>query len=179
MSRLGKLPVAILQGVQVKVEGQKVDVKGPKGTLARILPPEIKAEVKDGAVHLSPAGKTDNVGALWGLNRVLVANMVEGVSKGFRKDLEIVGVGYKAELKGKDLSIAVGYSSPKMYKATPGITFAVESQTKIIIEGPDKEKVGEVAAEIRKIRKPEPYKGKGIKYVGEYIRRKAGKVAGK
>ena len=179
MSRLGKIPVAVPQGVQVKVDGQKVDVKGAKGALSRVLPPEIKAEVKDGNVHFSPAKEGDNVSALWGLNRVLVANMIEGVSKGYRKELEIVGVGYKAELKGKDLSIAVGYSGPKVYKATPGITFTVENQTKIVIDGLDKEKVGEVAAEIRKIRKPEPYKGKGIKYLGEHIRRKAGKVAGK
>ena len=179
MSRLGKLPVAIPSGVQVKVDGQKIDVKGSKGTLSRVLPPEIKAEVKDNAVHFTPVLENENAGALWGLNRVLVDNMVTGVSKGYRKELEIVGVGYKAELKGKDLNILAGFSSPRLFKAVPGITFGVEGQTKISIEGIEKEKVGEVAAEIRKIRKPEPYKGKGIKYAGEHIRRKAGKVAGK
>jgi large subunit ribosomal protein L6 len=179
LSRLGKIPVAIPAGVQVKIEGQKIDVKGSKGSLSRTLPLEIKAEIKDTMIHFSPTREGDTVNAQWGLNRVLVSNMVTGVSKGYRKDLEIVGVGYKAELKGKDLSISAGFSSPCIFKAVPGITFGVENQTKISIEGIDKEKVGEVAAEIRMIRKPEPYKGKGIKYAGEYIRRKAGKVAGK
>jgi large subunit ribosomal protein L6 len=179
LSRLGKIPVAIPSGVQVKVNGLKIDVKGSKGALSRVLPPEIKAEVKDNEVHFTPALENENTGALWGLNRVLVDNMITGVSKGYRKELEIVGVGYKAELKGKDLNILAGYSSPRLFKAVPGITFGVEGQTKISIEGIEKDKVGEVAAEIRKIRKPEPYKGKGIKYVGEHIRRKAGKVAGK
>lgn len=179
MSRLGKKPVAVPQGVQVKIDGQKVEIKGVKGTLTRVLPNEIKAEVKDGAVHFSPTCEGENVKALWGLHRVLVSNMIVGVTKGYRKELDIIGVGYKAELKGKDLSIAVGYSGPKVFKATPGITYTVDNQTRIAIEGLDKEKVGEVAAEIRKIRKPEPYKGKGIKYTNEYIRRKAGKVAGK
>jgi large subunit ribosomal protein L6 len=179
LSRLGKIPVAIPAGVQVKIEGQKVEVKGSKGSLSRTLPLEIKAEVKDNMIHFSPTTEGDMVFALWGLNRVLVNNMVTGVSKGYRKELEIVGVGYKAELKGKDLSISAGFSSPSIFKAVPGITFGVENQTKIVIDGIDKEKVGKVAAEIRMIRKPEPYKGKGIKYAGEYIRRKAGKVAGK
>jgi large subunit ribosomal protein L6 len=179
LSRLGKIPVAIPAGVQVKVEGQRVDVKGAKGALTRTLPPEIKAEVKDGKVHFSPTMEGDQVKALWGLNRVLVANMITGVSQMYRKDLEIVGVGYKAELKGKDLQISSGYSRPIPVKAVKGITYAVDGQTKIIIEGCDKEMVGQVASEIRKIRPPEPYKGKGIKYAGEYIRRKAGKIAGK
>ncbi|MBN1130657.1 MAG: 50S ribosomal protein L6 [Chitinispirillaceae bacterium] len=179
MSRLGKLPVAIPSGVQVKVEGQKIEVKGSKGSAMRSIVPEIRAVIKEGAIHFSPAADGPNISALWGLSRVLVANMVTGVSQGYRKTLEIVGVGYKAELKGKDLSILAGYSSPRLFKAVPGITFGVENQTKITIDGFDKEKVGEIAAEIRKIRKPEPYKGKGIKYAGEHIRRKAGKVAGK
>lgn len=179
MSRLGKIPVAVPAGVQVKIDGQKVEIKGGKGTLSRVLPPEIKAEVKEGKVHFSPIGEGDNVKALWGLYRVLISNMIVGVSQGYRKELEIVGVGYKAELKGKDLQIAVGYSSPVPVKAPKGITFSVENQTKIIIDSIDKELVGQVASEIRKIRAPEPYKGKGIKYAGEHIRRKAGKVAGK
>jgi large subunit ribosomal protein L6 len=179
LSRLGRIPVAIPAGVQVKIDGQKIDIKSAKGALSRELPPEIKVEVKDNKIHISPAREGEMVSALWGLNRVLVDNMVVGVSQGYRKELEIVGVGYKVELKGKDLSILAGFSGPKLIKAVPGITFGVENQTKISIAGIDKEKVGEVAAKIRMIRKPEPYKGKGIKYVGEYIRRKAGKVAGK
>jgi large subunit ribosomal protein L6 len=179
LSRLGKIPVAIPAGVQVKIDGQKVEVKGGKGTLTRTLPSEIKVEVRDNKIFFIPVAEGDNVKSLWGLNRVLVDNMVVGVSKGYRKDLEIVGVGYKAELKGKDLQILAGYSSPRLFKAVQGITFGVENQTKISIEGIEKEKVGEVAAKIRIIRKPEPYKGKGIKYAGEHIRRKAGKVAGK
>lgn len=179
MSRLGKIPVVIPAGVQVKVEGQRVDVKGAKGALTRTLPPEIKAEVKDGKVHFTPTMEGDQVKALWGLNRVLVANMITGVSQGYRKDLDIVGVGYKAEQKGKDLQIAVGYSRLIPVKAPKGITLRVDNQTKVIIEGCDKEQVGQTAAEIRKIRPPEPYKGKGVKYSDEHIRRKAGKIAGK
>ena len=179
MSRLGKIPVAIPAGVQVRVDGQKVETKGSKGTLTRLLPPEIKAEVKEGKVHFSPTMDTENVKSLWGLNRVLVDNMIIGVSQGYRKVLEIVGVGYKAELKGKDLLISVGYSRPIPVKAPKGITFTMDGQTKIIIDSCDKELVGQTAAEIRKIRPPEPYKGKGVKYAGEHIRRKAGKIAGK
>lgn len=179
MSRLGKIPVAIPAGVQVTINGRNIEVKGSKGVLARELPAEVNAEADNNTIRFSPARDGENVKALWGLYRMLVANMVTGVSVGYRKELEIVGVGYKAELKGKDLSISVGYSKPMLYKSVPGITFAVENQTKIVIDGIDKEKVGEVAASIRKIRLPEPYKGKGIKYVGERIRRKAGKVAGK
>lgn len=179
MSRLGKIPVAVPAGVQVKIDGQRIEIKGSKGTVNRMLSPEVKAELKDGKVSFTPASTADNAKALWGLNRMLVENMIIGVSQGYRKELEIVGVGYKAELKGKDLMVYAGYSSPKLFKVGPGITFIVENQTKVIIDGIDKEKVGQTASEIRKIRKPEPYKGKGIKYVGEHIRRKAGKVAGK
>ena len=179
MSRLGKIPVIVPAGVQVKVEGQNIEIKGSKGTVHRSLPSIIKAEVRDGKVHFVPLGAGDNVKALWGLNRVLVDNMVTGVSVGYRKELEIVGVGYKAELKGKDLQVSAGYSKPILFKGRPGITYSVENQTKVIIEGIDKELVGQTASEIRKLRKPEPYKGKGIKYAGEHIRRKAGKIAGK
>ena len=179
MSRLGKIPVAVPAGVQVKIDGQRIEIKGSKGTVNRMLSPEVKAEIKDGKLHFSPVSTADNAKAMWGLNRMLVENMIIGVSQGYRKELEIVGVGYKAELKGKDLLVSAGYSSPKLFKVGPGITFTVENQTKVIIDGIDKEKVGQTASEIRKIRKPEPYKGKGIKYVGEHIRRKAGKVAGK
>jgi large subunit ribosomal protein L6 len=179
LSRLGKIPVAVPAGVQVKIDGQRIEIKGSKGTVNRMLSPEVKAEIKDGKLHFSPVSTADNAKAMWGLNRMLVENMIIGVSQGYRKELEIVGVGYKAELKGKDLLVSAGYSSPKLFKVGPGITFTVENQTKVIIDGIDKEKVGQTASEIRKIRKPEPYKGKGIKYVGEHIRRKAGKVAGK
>jgi large subunit ribosomal protein L6 len=179
LSRLGKIPVAIPAGVQAKLDGQRIEIKGAKGTLARVISPEIKVEIKDKTVLFTPAAQGDQVKALWGLNRMLIENMMIGVSQGYRKELEIVGVGYKAELKGKDLQIAAGYSKPTLFKSRPGISYAVEGQTKIIIEGADKESVGQTAAEIRMIRKPEPYKGKGIKYAGEHIRRKAGKVAGK
>jgi large subunit ribosomal protein L6 len=179
VSRLGKIPVDIPAGVQVKVDGQKIEVKGSKGTLTRQLHREIKAEVREGKVHFAPAAEGENVKALWGLNRVLVANMIVGVSKGYRKDLEIVGVGYKAELKGKDLQIAVGFSKPVLVKAEKGVTFSVSEPTKVGVDGCDKEIVGRVAAELRRIRPPEPYKGKGMKYAGEHIRRKAGKIAGK
>jgi len=171
--------VDIPAGVQVKVTDRKVEIKGAKGSASRELPSEIKAEVKDGKIYFTPEGDGVNVKALWGLNRMLVYNMTIGVSQGYRKELEIVGVGYKAEVKGKDLQVAAGYSRPVMFKGRTGVTYTVENQTKIIIEGIDKELVGQTASEIRKIRKPEPYKGKGIKYVGEHIRRKAGKIAGK
>jgi large subunit ribosomal protein L6 len=179
VSRLGKIPVTIPAGVQVKIEKGTISVKGGKGTMSRVLPPEVSAEVKDGAIVFGAAAEGERVSSLWGLSRMLVANMVEGVSRGYRRDLDIVGVGYKAELKGKDLQIAVGYSKPVLVRAPEGIKYSVENQTRIVIEGIDKELVGQTASEIRKIRKPEPYKGKGIRYVGEYIRRKAGKVAGK
>jgi large subunit ribosomal protein L6 len=179
VSRLGKIPVVIPAGVQVKIDGQTIEVKGSKGTLTRRIHPEIKVEVKDGKVHFTPVVERENVSSLWGLNRVLVDNMITGVSQGYRRELEIVGVGYKAELKGKDLQIAAGFSKPRAVKVPKGITFSVEGQTKIAVDGCDKELVGRVASELRKIRPPEPYKGKGLKYAGEHIRRKAGKIAGK
>jgi large subunit ribosomal protein L6 len=179
LSRIGKVPIQIPTGVQVKIDGQKVEIKGAKGLLCREVNPEICVTVKDNAIYLQPQMSSDTVKALWGLNRMLIENMVVGVTQGYRKELEIVGVGYKAEIKGKDLNIAVGYSEPVLYSAPDGIRLNVENQVKIAIEGIDKEKVGQTAAEIRRIRKPEPYKGKGIRYVGEHLRRKAGKTAGK
>lgn len=179
MSRIGKIPVKIPTGVQVTVNGQKVEVKGNKGVLAREVPKDLSINFKDSEISLTPAVENENVKSLWGLYRVLIDNMVVGVSKGYRKELEIHGVGYKVELKGKDLNVSVGFSSPKLFKVPKGLTFAVENQTKVIIEGIEKESVGQAAADIRRIRPPEPYKGKGIRYVGEKIRRKAGKAAGK
>jgi large subunit ribosomal protein L6 len=179
LSRIGKIPVNIPTGVQVSINGQKVEVKGAKGTLSRDVPRDLNIVFKNNEISITPASENENVKALWGLYRVLIDNMVVGVSKGYRKDLEIHGVGYKAEMKGKDLNISAGFSSPKFFKAPKGLTFACDGLTKIVIEGIDKELVGQVAADIRRIRPPEPYKGKGIRYLGEQIRRKEGKAAGK
>ena len=181
MSRIGKKPVKLPAGVKVSVAGDQVTIEGKLGKLAWGLRPEVSVAVNEGDKQVEISRKVDDrTGrAMHGLTRAMVANMVKGVSEGYEKKLEIVGVGYKAELKGKDLQVAAGYSRPIMFKGRPGITYTVENQTKIIVEGIDKELVGQTASEIRKIRKPEPYKGKGIKYVGERIRRKAGKIAGK
>lgn len=179
MSRIGKLPVKIPAGVNVKVDGYKVEVKGPKGALVREVNREISISVEGNEIILKPVIEGDKVKALWGLNRVLLSNMIEGVNSGYKKELEIVGVGYKAEVKGKELVLYVGLSTPYKYKIPEGIKISVENQVKIVIEGIDKEKVGQIAAEIRGVRPPEPYKGKGIRYFNEQIRRKAGKTAGK
>jgi large subunit ribosomal protein L6 len=176
VSRIGKNPVDIPKGVEVKVEGQKVTVKGPKGTLSREIPGTLNAAVDAGKVVIAPRDKNADVKALWGLNRVLVDNMVKGVANGFKKTLEITGVGYKAELTGKNLKLTVGLSHTVTIPALAGITFSTESPTKLTVEGPDKELVGRIASEIRNVRPPEPYKGKGIRYSDEHIRRKAGKA---
>jgi large subunit ribosomal protein L6 len=173
------VPVKVPAGVSVTVSGQKVEVRGGKGTLSREVPPEIKVEFADGAIRLAPAVEAENTKALWGLYRVLIDNMVVGVSAGYKIELEIVGVGYKAELKGKDLLIAAGLSQPVLFKARPGLDYKTDAPGKIAVEGIDKEKVGQAAADIRRIRPPEPYKGKGIRYAGEQVRRKVGKTAGK
>jgi large subunit ribosomal protein L6 len=179
LSRIGKLPIPIPDGVEVKVDGQKVSVKGAKGALSRTMPDKVKVVVEDNVVRCERIGVDKKADAAWGLSRVLVYNMVAGVTQGFAKNLEIVGVGYRAEVKGKDLSLAVGYSNPVMVAPPAGITFKTEGPTKITVEGIDKVLVGQVAADIRAVRPPEPYKGKGIKYAGEQILRKAGKAAGK
>ncbi len=179
MSRIGKVPVQVPSGVQVTINGQKVEVKGAKGTLKADVPVDLSVKLEGNEIVVGPAIESENVKALWGLYRVLIDNMVIGVSKGYRKELEIQGVGYKAEMKGKDLNVIVGFSSPKFVKVPAGITFTVENQTKVIIDGIDKQAVGQIAADIRRIRPPEPYKGKGIRYAGEQIRRKEGKAAGK
>jgi large subunit ribosomal protein L6 len=161
----------------VDIDGQTVTVRGPKGTLQREFSPRIGVALQEGQVLVSRTSDQPSVRALHGLTRALLANMVEGVSNGFRKSLEIVGVGYRAEVQGNDLILQVGYSHPVRYPAPEGITLSIEQGSRIVhVDGADKELVGEVAAEIRAVRKPEAYKGKGIRYVGEYVRRKAGKA---
>ena len=179
VSRIGKLPVKVPSGVTVTVSGGKVEVKGSKGALSKTVPPELKAEFADGVITISPAIEAENTKALWGLYRVLINNMVTGVSAGYKIELEIVGVGYKFEMKGKDLLVAAGLSDTVLFKARPGLEYKIDGPNKASVEGIDKEKVGQAAADIRRIRPPEPYKGKGIRYAGEQIRRKAGKTAGK
>lgn len=179
MSRIGKLPVEIPAGVTVKVEGNRVSVKGPKGELFRDIHPEMNVKL-DGAVLTvtRPSDETMHK-SLHGLSRTLIANMVEGCSKGYERRLEISGVGFKAEPKPFGLQFALGFSHQITYKAPEGVKLTAPQPTQVLVEGADKEKVGQVAAEIRALRPPEPYKGKGIKYAGEVIRRKAGKAGGK
>jgi large subunit ribosomal protein L6 len=176
MSRIGKHPVVLPKGVTAKVEGNKVQVKGPKGELERELHPAMKVSLKDDQILVERPSDEDLHKALHGLSRTLVANMVEGVTSGFRKELELVGVGYKAEQRPYGLQLALGFSHPVKYEAPKGIKLSAPQPTSIIIEGANKEVVGQVAAELRSLRPPEPYKGKGIKYLGEQIRRKAGKA---
>ena len=177
MSRIGKKPVAVPKGVAVEVQGQLVAVKGPKGELRRTLHSEMQVALADGQVTVGRPSDEKRHKALHGLSRTLVQNMVEGVSKGFSKTLEIQGVGYKAEAKPYGVNLIVGYSHPVKYEAPKGIKISVENNTVVKIEGADKEAVGQVAAELRSVRPPEPYKGKGIRYQGEQVRRKAGKTA--
>ncbi len=176
MSRIGKMPVPVPGAVSVTVEGALVTVVGPKGTLVRRFPDEVAIDVTDGTATVSRADDGRAARALHGLSRALLNNMVVGVSDGFSRQLEIVGVGYRAALKGSDLEMQLGFSHPVAFPAPAGITFEVPDPTRIVVSGIDKEAVGQVAADIRKIRPPEPYKGKGIKYTGEHIRRKAGKA---
>jgi len=176
MSRIGKHPVIVPKGVTAKVEGNSVHVKGPKGELERTLHPDLTVSLKDGQIVVERPSDESNHKALHGLSRTLVANMIEGVTKGFRKELELIGVGYKAEQRPYGLQLALGFSHPVKYEAPKGIKLAAPQPTSIVIEGANKEVVGQVAAELRSLRPPEPYKGKGVKYVGEQIRRKAGKA---
>lgn len=176
MSRIGKKPIQIPEGVEVKIEENLIMVKGPKGELKNQIRSEIKIEAKDKEIEFKPVTFHKGVSALWGTSRSLVANMIEGVTKGFEKILEIEGVGYRANLDGKDLVLNLGYSHPVKIKTPQGIEFKVEKNT-IKVSGIDKQLVGQVAAEIRAKRKPEPYGGKGIRYQGEVIRRKIGKKA--
>jgi large subunit ribosomal protein L6 len=179
MSRIGKLPISIPKGVSVTVNGHAVTVKGPKGELHRTMHPEIGVAVEGEVCTVSRPSDDPRHKALHGLSRTLVANMVEGVTKGYSKQLEITGVGYKAEARAYGLQLALGFSHPIEYRAPTGIKLTAPQPTQVLIEGPDKQMVGQVAAEIRALRKPEPYKGKGVKYAGEVVRRKAGKAGGK
>jgi large subunit ribosomal protein L6 len=170
------MPVTVPSGVDVKVDGVQVTVKGSKGELSREFTDRVSFSMDDGVITVAREDDTRESRALHGLSRALLANMVEGVSEGFSKVLEIQGVGYRASLKGSDIELLVGFSHPVNVKAPKGITFEVPEPTRIIVSGIDKEQVGQVAADIRKVRPPEPYKGKGIRYEGEYVRRKAGKA---
>jgi len=176
MSRIGTAPIPIPQGVEIKQAGPAVEVKGPKGALSHTMPVGISLQVEDGVVHVKRDGDAKRMRSLHGLTRTLIANMVTGVTQGFEKGLEIVGIGYRANLQGRNLQLSLGYSHPVIYPLPEGIEVVVEKQNKLTVTGIDKQKVGQAAAEIRSFRKPEPYKGKGIKYIGEQIRRKAGKA---
>ena len=175
MSRIGKRPVAVPKGVQANVEGQTVTAKGPKGQLAVQLVEDVAVELADGGISVAPREDTQKSRAMWGMSRTLVQNIVTGVTDGFEKRLEITGVGYRAQVQGKNLSLALGYSHDVSYPIPDGIQVACPRPTEIVVSGIDKQKVGQVAAEIRRYRPPEPYKGKGVKYAGEFIFRKEGK----
>jgi large subunit ribosomal protein L6 len=179
MSRIGKLPIAIPKGVTVTTEGSTVTVKGAKGELKKTFHPDLAIAVEDGNVIVTRPSDEKEHKSLHGLTRTLIYNMVEGVTKGYAKTLEIAGVGYKAEPRAYGLQFALGFSHPIEYRAPTGIKLSAPNPTTVQVEGADKEMVGQVAAEIRSLRPPEPYKGKGIKYAGENIRRKAGKAGGK
>ena len=176
MSRIGRLPVTIPSGVQVEIDGRQVTVQGPKGTLKHTVADPIDVAREDGVIKVTRPNDEGPVRALHGLSRTLIANMVTGVTDGYRKTLEIVGVGYRVQAKGSDLEFSLGFSHPVVVKAPDGVNFAVENPTRFSVSGIDKQLVGQVAANIRKLRKPDPYKGKGVRYQGETIRRKAGKA---
>jgi len=175
MSRIGKRAVAIPTGVTASVEGQTIKMKGPKGALELVLPGEVVAKLDKGSLKVDPRNETKRARSMWGTSRTLVSNLVTGVTKGFERKLEINGVGYRAAVQGKNLQIALGYSHDVVYPIPTGITIATPKPTEVLISGIDRQKVGQVAAEIRGFRPPEPYKGKGVKYSGEYIFRKEGK----
>jgi large subunit ribosomal protein L6 len=177
MSRIGRLPVTLPSGVDVAIDGNAVTVKGPKGTLAHtVAPPIAVAQAEDGTIAVTRPDDERLSRSLHGLTRTLINNMVIGVTEGYEKKLEIVGTGYRVVPKGADLEFALGFSHPIVVSPPEGITFTVESATRFSVQGIDKQKVGEVAANIRKLRKPDPYKGKGVRYVGEQVRRKVGKA---
>ena len=175
MSRIGKKPVPVPQGVTANIEGQTVSVKGPKGELQASLVPIVSVALEDGSIVVKPRSKSKASRSAWGMSRTLVANLITGVTDGFTKTLEINGVGYRAAVQGKGLKLNLGYSHDVVYDIPEGISIVTPKPTEIVVSGIDKQQVGQVAAEIREWRKPEPYKGKGIKYAGEYIFRKEGK----
>ena len=178
MSRIGKQPIELPSGVQVDIaDGNVVTVKGPRGSLTQTMHADMLIAIEDGTLTVQRPDNESFHRSLHGLTRSLLANMVDGVTNGFEKRLQIVGVGYRAALKGSDLEIAAGYSHPVVVAQPDGIEFEVPTPTQIVVRGNDKQQVGEIAANIRKVRKPEPYKGKGIRYEGEYVRKKAGKAA--
>lgn len=174
MSRIGKKQIEIPQGVEVKIEGQRVMVKGPKGELQKEIRPEFEIEIKEGKIFIKPEKETPKTNAFWGLTRTLIFNMIKGVTEGYEKKLEIQGVGYRANIEGQDLVLKIGFSHLVKIKKPESINFSIEKNI-ISVSGVDKELVGQIAAKIRKVRPPEPYKGKGIRYLGEEVRRKAGK----
>jgi large subunit ribosomal protein L6 len=177
MSRIGKMPVPVPGGVDVTIDGQQVTVKGPKGTLSHVVAEPITVNKgDDGALQIVRPDDERVSKSLHGLSRTLIANMVTGVTAGYIKNLEIVGTGYRVQARGRDLEFALGFSHPVLVSAPDGITFRVENPTRFSVEGIDKQKVGEVAANIRRLRRPDPYKGKGVRYQGEVVRRKAGKT---
>ncbi|MES1158780.1 MAG: 50S ribosomal protein L6 [Terricaulis silvestris] len=175
MSRLGKKPIPAPQGVTISVSGQKVDVKGPKGALTFRAHDDVAVAFADGALNVKPRYETNRARALWGTTRAVVAAQVKGVTQGFEKTLELTGVGYRAAMQGKNLQLNLGYSHDVIYTPPEGVTLATPKPTEIRVSGIDSQKVGQAAAEIRAYRPPEPYKGKGVKYAGEHIRRKEGK----
>jgi len=177
MSRIGKMPITVPAGVTVTIDGQSVTAKGPKGELSRTFRPFVTISQDGDTITVDRIDDSRDAKAQHGLVRTLIANMIEGVSTGFSKKLQLIGVGYRAALKGKNLEMQLGYSHPVIVECPDGITFECPQPTEIIVSGPSKEQVGQVAADIRKWRKPEPYKGKGIRYEGEYVRRKLGKAA--
>ena len=175
MSRIGKQPVAIPSGVSATVDGQQVTVKGPKGELSAVLVEEVIAKLDDGEITVTPRDETKRARAMWGMSRTIVSNLIDGVNEGFSKTLEINGVGYRAQAQGNNLQLNLGFSHDVVYSVPEGVDVKTPKPTEIVISGIDKQKVGQVAAEIRSYRPPEPYKGKGVKYAGEYIFRKEGK----
>ena len=176
MSRIGKLPIPVPSGVDIAIDGRNITINGPKGSLSHVLAEPITVAQEDGALTVARPDDERLSKSLHGLSRTLIANMVVGVTSGYTKNLEIVGTGYRVTARGADLEFALGFSHPVVITAPEGISFRVDSPTRFAVEGIDKQKVGEVAANIRKIRKPEPYKGKGVRYAGENVRRKVGKT---
>lgn len=176
MSRVGNAPIAIPNNVEVKIDGQHVEVKGPKGTMDLDMPEPISASVEDNQIVVARPDDHRNNRALHGLTRSLINNLIVGVTEGYKINMEIFGVGYRVQQKGKDLEFSLGYSHPILIEAPEGVTFSVDGNTKLAIEGTDKQQVGQIAANIRRLRKDDPYKGKGIRYAGEQVRRKVGKT---